>query len=124
LGAIERTVAFLIEHFAGAFPAWLAPIQAVVIPISEHHKDFAQKVTDRLKALDLRVENWAEAESLQKRIRTAEKQRIPYMLIVGDKEVEAETVAVRKRGQIDLGTQSLADFETLLVDEVRNKKIT
>lgn len=123
LGAIERTVAFLIEHFAGAFPAWLAPIQAVVVPISEHHKEFAQKVTDRLKALDLRVENWAEAESLQKRIRIAEKQRIPYMLIVGDKEIEAETVSVRKRGQVDLGTQSLSDFETLLVDEVQNKKI-
>lgn len=124
LGAIERTVAFLIEHFAGAFPAWLAPIQTVIIPISEKHVEYAQEVTEQLKALGLRVENWSESESLQKRIRTAEKQRVPYMLIVGDKEIEGKTVSVRKRGQINLGSQNTADFGKLLKEEVLAKKST
>ena len=109
-GSLERTIGLLIEHFAGAFPLWLAPIQAAVIPIGENHQVYAKLITERLKERGLRVELCDQAESMQKRIRTAEKQKTPYMLIVGDKEMQAETVSVRVRGQKEGRVQPLADF--------------
>jgi threonyl-tRNA synthetase len=102
-GAMERSIGFLIEHFAGVFPTWIAPIQAVIMPISEGHMDYSQKLLIDLKEKGIRAELWPESESLQKRVRLAEKQKIPYMLIVGDKEVESNSVSVRSRGQVDLG---------------------
>lgn len=123
LGAVERTVAFLIEHFAGAFPAWLAPVQAVVIPISQEHAIYAEEVTKAMKARHLRVENWSQSESLQKKIRLAEKQKIPYMLVIGDKEVASQSVSVRKRGQVDLGIQNTNTFIEQLVSEVETKAL-
>lgn len=123
LGAIERTVAFLIEHFAGAFPVWLAPIQTIVIPIGENHQDYASQVTKSLSLSGVRVENWDQSESLQKKIRLAEKQKIPYMLIIGDKEVVSQSVSVRKRGQIDEGAKPYQKFEDQIKTEINNKTL-
>lgn len=110
IGAIERVMAFLIEHFAGAFPLWLAPVQAVIIPISEDQTVAAKLVTEKLIEAGIRAELWDQAESMQKKIRTAEKQKVPYMLVIGQKEAAANTVSVRARGQQDLGVMPMADF--------------
>ncbi|MFC1653521.1 threonine--tRNA ligase [Patescibacteria group bacterium] len=123
LGAIERTVAFLIEHFAGAFPTWLAPIQAVVIPIAESHQGYADSIHKSLKQSGVRSEVNKEAQSMQKKIRIAEKQKIPYMLIVGDKEKESNSVSVRKRGQKDLGNQGQQKFVSHIVEEIESKSL-
>jgi threonyl-tRNA synthetase len=110
IGAIERVMAFLIEHFAGAFPLWLAPVQVVVIPISQNQSVAAKLAYEKLKEANIRVELWDQAESMQKRIRLAEKQKTPYMLVIGDREAESGEVAVRARGQQDLGVMKLAEF--------------
>ena len=123
LGAIERTVAFLIEHFAGAFPVWLAPVQVAVIPITDDQHAYAEQIYEKLKAAGFRVENDNESESLQKRIRQAEKQKIPYMLIIGGKEVEGQTVSVRGRGQQDFGTMPLDQFQTKLKGLIDTKSL-
>jgi threonyl-tRNA synthetase len=109
-GSLERTLGLLIEHFAGAFPLWLSPVQVTVIPIGENQAVYGKLVTERLKEQGVRVELWDQAESMQKRIRTAEKQRIPYMLVVGDKEMADETVSVRIRGEQNQRLQTLAEF--------------
>ena len=123
LGAIERTVAFLIEHFAGAFPVWLAPVQVAVIPITDDQHAYAEQIYEKLKAAGFRVENDNESESLQKRIRQAEKQKIPYMLIIGGKEVEGQTVSVRGRGQQDFGAMPLDQFQTKLKGLIDTKSL-
>lgn len=123
IGAIERISAFLIEHFEGALPLWLSPIQVKVIPISEKVMDYARDVKDELFKLGLRVELDEEAESLGKKIRNAEKEKVPYMLIMGEKEKEANTVSVRARGQKDLGTRSVTEFGLMCVKEVQEKTL-
>ncbi|NWJ44938.1 MAG: threonine--tRNA ligase [Chloroflexi bacterium] len=117
LGSHERFVAFLIEHFAGAFPTWLAPVQAVVIPIADRHNEYARKVYETLFNADIpnaingmRVELDDARESMQKKIRKAQLQKIPYMLVVGDKEAEQGAVAVRLRNNQDLGSMPLDEF--------------
>jgi threonyl-tRNA synthetase len=121
IGAIERVMAFLIEHFAGAFPLWLAPVQVAIIPISQDQAVAAKLAQEKLIAAGIRSELWDQAESMQKRIRTAEKQKTPYMLIIGAKEAEAGTVAVRARGQQDQGTMKINEFVTK-VTELNNSK--
>lgn len=123
IGAIERTMAFLIEKFGGAFPLWLAPVQVVVIPISQDQHQYAAEVTTALQAAGLRVENWNEAESMQKRIRRAEKEKVPYMVILGQKEVAAQQLSVRGRGQQDLGTQSLTSLISKLQQAITEKAL-
>lgn len=123
IGAIERVMAFLIEHFAGAFPVWLAPIQAVVIPISQEITDYAQSVTDRLKAAGIRVENWNEAESMQNRIRKAESEKIPYMLVVGKREEQGDQVAVRARGNKNRGVQTVDAFTSYLKEHIATQAL-
>ena len=112
LGSVERFLGTLIEHFAGAFPAWLAPTQAIIIPISDKHDDFAASVKEDLQKAGLRVIIDARNESLNKRIREGTVKKVPYLLIVGDKEVEASKVAVRKYGDGDLGTLTVTEFQT------------
>ncbi|OGV96414.1 threonine--tRNA ligase [Microgenomates group bacterium RBG_16_45_19] len=112
IGSPERFLMVLIEHFAGAFPLWLSPVQVVVLPIGEKHQTYAQSAVKTLKAADLRAELWDQAESLAKRIRHGEIQKIPYLLIVGDKEVEANTLALRVRGVGDRGVINLDQFVT------------
>src|SRR5205823_8458564 len=89
-GSFERFIAILIEHYAGAFPVWLAPVQAMVIPISDRHVDFCKQVQQRLNAVGLRVEVDASDERMNAKIRTAQVQKIPYMLVVGDREQEQD----------------------------------
>ena len=108
IGAIERTMAFLLEHYAGALPFWLSPVQIHIIPIADRHLEYAQKVKNELK--DFRVEINDEQETLGKKIREAEMQKIPYILVVGDKEIASNTVGVRERGKGDLGTVTLDNF--------------
>ena len=121
LGSLERFLAILIENYAGVFPVWLAPIQAVIIPISQDQNDYAEKVLVQVKAANVRVENWNEAESMQNRIRKAEKQKIPYMLVVGKREEAEETIAVRTRGKNQSGTMAIEEFVSKIQLEIREK---
>jgi threonyl-tRNA synthetase len=109
-GSLERFVGVLIEHFAGAFPLWLAPVQAVVIPIADRHVDYANQVKDRLTTAGLRADVDRRTERMQAKIRDAQLQKVPYMLIVGDKEAEAGAVATRSRDRGDLGPVPLDEF--------------
>jgi threonyl-tRNA synthetase len=120
-GSFERFVALLIEHYAGAFPLWLAPVQAVVLPISDRHLDYARSVRDRVAAGGLRVEVDERQEKIGYKIREAQLQKIPYMLVVGDREQAEATVAVRSRRDGDIGSQRIQDFVESAVLEVRNK---
>lgn len=109
-GSTERFMAMLIEHFAGAFPVWLAPVQAVVIPISDRHNEYAQKVLGELKAAGIRAEVDVRGERMNAKVRDAQMQKIPYMLVVGDKEAAVGAVAVRLRTNENLGAKPLAEF--------------
>ncbi|MEO7718033.1 MAG: threonine--tRNA ligase [Capsulimonas sp.] len=117
ISTMERMVAFLIEHYAGVFPTWLAPVQAVVLPIVDRHKEYAQSVTDKLKAKGFRVELDARNEKVGKKVAESEVQKIPYMLVVGDRDAAAGTVSVRLHGGTDLGAIPLDDFIARLVEE-------
>ena len=97
LGSIERFFGILIEHYAGAFPVWLAPVQAKIIPILDKHHDFARKVADKLRDQDVYVEVDDRNEKIGFKIREAQLEKVPYMLVIGDKELERESVAVRSR---------------------------
>jgi threonyl-tRNA synthetase len=107
---MERFVGILIEHFNGAFPLWLAPVQATVVPIADRHVEYAHQAGAELKAAGLRVTVDDSNERMNKKIRAAQLQKTPYMLVVGDKEMEAGAVAVRTRNEEDRGAQPLADF--------------
>lgn len=123
LGSAERAMMVIIEHFAGAFPVWLAPTQVAVIPISQDQQEYAAKIVAQLRATDIRAENWNEAESMQNRIRKAEHLKIPYMLVVGRREVEEGKVAVRARGNVNLGTVTLDDFGGRVTERVRTRSL-
>lgn len=110
LGSMERFMGVLIEHYAGAFPVWLAPTQAVIIPIADRHLDFACRAADRLRAEGLRVEVDQRSERMNAKIRDAQNMKIPYMLVVGDREVEGEQVALRLRSGENPGPMSLEEF--------------
>jgi threonyl-tRNA synthetase len=118
-GSLERFFGLLIEHFAGAFPVWMAPVQATVIPIAERHQDYAKQVQRTLRALPARVDADLRSESMKYKIREAQLQKVPYMLVVGDKEMEAGTVGVRSRTGGDLGAMPLADFAAKLREEAK-----
>jgi len=109
-GSIERFFGILIEHYAGAFPVWLAPVQAVVMPITDRHAEYAQKVADQLKDAGLRVELDDRKEKVNLKIREAQMQKIPYMLVVGDRESQDGTVSVRNRKHADQGAQKVEEF--------------
>jgi len=118
---MERMVSYLIELYAGAFPAWLAPVQAIVLPITDRQNAYAVEVHRRLLAADARAELDERNEKLQAKIRDAQLQKIPYMLIVGAKEAEAGTVSVRHRSKGDLGPKPLAEFLTALQQEIESR---
>ncbi|HSD84375.1 MAG TPA: threonine--tRNA ligase [Anaerolineae bacterium] len=120
-GTTERFLGVLIEHFAGAFPVWLSPVQAVVIPIADRHKEYAHKVLAELKANNIRAEIDESAERMQAKIRHAQLQKIPYMLVVGDKEAEAGAVAIRLRSGEDLKAKPLAEFIALAKEAIEQK---
>ncbi len=111
ISTLERFMAFLIENYAGAFPLWLAPVQAVLIPISdEKHGEYAESVAERLREAGLRVEVDARHERMNLKVRDAQLQKIPYMLVVGDKEAAADAVSVRLRSNENIGAMPIADF--------------
>lgn len=120
-GSIERFIGILTEHFAGAFPAWLAPVQARVLPIAARHADYARQVGKTLDEKGIRVEVDDRNEKINYKIREAQAQKIPYMLVVGDKEAERGMVAVRHRAEGDLGAMPLAGFEDKLLEEIRTR---
>jgi len=120
-GSPERLMAILIEHFAGAFPTWLSPVHVVILPISDKHLDYAKKVESGLKSQNIRVELNDKNEPLNARIRDTQLQKVPYMLIVGDREVESNTVARRGRSGKDYGPQSLNEFIKDLRHEIDNR---
>jgi threonyl-tRNA synthetase len=123
LGSIERFLGVLIEHYAGAFPIWLAPVQAVIIPISEKHHDYAGQLMRRLTEAGLRVEVDDRNEKMGYKIRAAQTQKIPYMLVVGDKEVQSGTVSVRNRFLGDEGSQSLESFMEKIEGFIKDRTI-
>lgn len=121
-GSIERFIGVITEHFAGAFPLWLAPQQVVVLPVTDRAGEYADMVADKLNASGFRVQVDHRSEKLGYKIREAQGMKIPYMIIVGDKDIENNTVSIRHRSGADLGAMSYEDFEVLLKEE-RNTKL-
>jgi len=117
LGSMERFLGILIEHHAGAFPTWLAPVQAVLIPISDRHVEHAEKVAERLKAVGVRVEVVTDSEPMRVKIAKAQATKVPYMLVVGDKEIETDTVGVRERTEGDIGAMGVTEFAEKVLAE-------
>jgi threonyl-tRNA synthetase len=123
-GSLERFIAILIEHFAGAFPLWLAPLQVIVLPIADRHAGYAREVVQALDAAGLRAEVDERQEKVNYKIREAQLQKIPYMLVVGDRESAEKAVAVRSRAKGDLGPRPLDQFVTDALAEVRSKALS
>uniref|UniRef100_UPI0020C6F206 threonine--tRNA ligase n=1 Tax=Chitinophaga sp. GbtcB8 TaxID=2824753 RepID=UPI0020C6F206 len=121
-GSLERFVAVLIEHCAGKFPLWLTPTQVKVLPISDKSLIYAEKVAELLKNAEIRAEIDDRNEKIGKKIREAELAKVPYMLVLGEKEATEEIVAVRRQAKGDLGTMNLDQFIGLVNDEVVNRK--
>jgi threonyl-tRNA synthetase len=121
MGSIERFFGILIEHYGGAFPVWLSPVQVEIIPIADRHNDYAHKVAKDLKAAGLRAEVDDRSDRMNAKIRDAEKQKIPFMLVVGDREMEAEKVDVRRRSGERLGALAVDEFKALALEDVAEK---
>lgn len=122
-GSIERFIGILIEHFAGAFPTWLAPVQVKVLPISDKHMDYAGKVLEALSEAGIRAELDGRAEKIGYKIREAQLKKVPYMLVVGAKEEEEGLVSVRSRFGGDEGQKTLQVFINEICEEIRTKEI-
>jgi threonyl-tRNA synthetase len=116
-------MAFLIERYAGAFPLWLSPVQVVVLPVSQKHAEYAQEVLGKLREAHIRAEINADDESLGKRIREAKLMKVPYLFVVGDKEMEAGTVNVESR-RGDEGAKAIPEITQILVGEIRNRAVS
>ena len=123
-GSLERFLGILIEHYAGAFPAWLAPLQARCIPIADRHLEWAEQVAAELRAAGLRVDVDDGNERMQAKIRNGQRAKIPYLLVIGDREAESRTVAVRLRNGEDLGAIPLPQFQTTLSEAVTSRALT
>ena len=121
-GSIERFIGILIEHYAGAFPAWLAPCQVRILPITDAHRDYAKKIYDKLFDLGIRAKLDDRNEKLGYKIREAQVQKVPYMLVIGDKEMAEGTVTVRHRGEGDIGAMKVDEFISKLQKEIAEKK--
>jgi threonyl-tRNA synthetase len=122
-GSFERFIALLIEQFAGAWPLWLAPVQVVVLPISDRHLAYARNVRDRLEAAGLRVELDERQEKIGYKIREAQLQKVPYMLVTGDREAAEGTVSVRGRAAGDMGARPVDGFIAAALDEIGTKAL-
>lgn len=124
IGAIERVAAFLIEHFNGALPLWLSPVQVAILPVSDKQMEYAVEIKKQLAEKNIRVEIAKEGESLGKKIMEAQKMKIPYMLVVGNKEVENKTVTVRKRGSEEQNVMSVEELTGLLLESIKSRSLT
>ncbi len=123
ISTMERMVSYLIELYAGAFPLWLAPVQAAVLPITDRHVEYARKVHARLEAAGLRSELDDRNEKVNLKIRDAQLQKVPYMLVVGDREAESDSVAVRHRKHADMGTKTVDQFIAEVRGLVESKNV-
>ena len=123
LGSIERFIGVITEHFAGAFPAWLAPVQVKVLPVTDRAAQYADQISKDLDEAGFRVEVDHRNEKIGKKIREATMEKVPYMLVVGDRDMEGQTVSVRMRSGEDLGAMSCVQFQALLAEDVRTKAI-
>jgi threonyl-tRNA synthetase len=112
-GSMERFFGVLIEHYGGAFPLWLAPVQVAVLPITDRVNEYAEEVVRELRAAGIRVESNLRSEKIGAKIRDAQLQKIPFMLVLGDREMEQKVVAVRERAQGDIGVMSLGEFKEM-----------
>ena len=121
-GSIERFMAVLIEHYAGAFPTWLAPVQARLLPIAAAHVDYARKIQAQMEEAGIRVQVDDRNEKIGYKIREAQMQKVPYMFVIGDKEIESNSLAVRKRGEGDIGAKPVAEVIAMLQEEIRERK--
>ena len=116
-GSIERFFGVLIEHYAGAFPLWLAPVQVAVLPITDRINEYADSVAAELRNAGFRVESNTKSDKIGAKIRDAQMQKVPYMLILGDQELEGNKVAVRERKQGDIGAMSLTEFKEMITQQ-------
>jgi threonyl-tRNA synthetase len=123
LGSMERFIGGLIEHYAGAFPVWLSPVQAMILPVTSYQNEYAEHVKDELTKHGLRIEADLRSEKLGLKIREAQLEKVPYMLVVGKREEAADAVAIRLRSGEDLGAVPLADFIDRINAEIKNKSI-
>ena len=119
----ERFIAIIIEHYGGAFPTWLAPVQAVVIPISDKHSEYAQKVAKQLEEKNIRVEQYDKNEPLNARVRDAEMQKVPYILVVGDKEADSDSVSVRQLHSKATQVQKIDNFTDNILSEISTRSL-
>jgi len=122
LGTHERFIGFLLEHYAGKFPVWLAPVQVKILPISDKYVDYAKEIKASLRREGIRVDIDDRNEKIGRKIREAELSRVPYMLILGEKEMEDAKLSVRRQGKGDLGVQLLEEFMNSIVDEIKSRK--
>jgi threonyl-tRNA synthetase len=120
-GSFERFIGILIEHYAGEFPVWLAPVQAIVLPIADRHLDYASEVVSRLRDAGVRVEVDDRTESVGRKIREAELRKIPYMLVVGDQEVETRQVSLREHRGGDKGTLKVEEFAAQVLELMKKR---
>lgn len=121
IGAIERVMAFLIEHYAGAFPVWLSPLQVAILPVGEMHEEYAGEITKTLKESGIRVESWT-IDGLGKRIRKAKIEKVPYQIVIGDKEKDSKTITVEGRNDLKLEQITLEEFKNRILEEIKNRK--
>ena len=122
-GSIERFLGVITEHFAGAFPLWLAPRQVTLLPIADRHQEVCDMIKEKLENAGLRVDVDKRSEKLGYKLREAQLQKIPYMLVVGDKEAEEGTVSVRRRGEGDIGSMKIDEFIALADKDIAEKAI-
>ncbi|MBR6786282.1 MAG: threonine--tRNA ligase, partial [Clostridia bacterium] len=123
LGCYERTLAYLLETFAGALPLWLSPEQVRLLPIADRHHAYAKEVAAKLEAMGMRVSVDDRSEKIGYKIREAQLEKIPYMLLVGDKEIEDGAVSIRKRGEGDIGAKSVDEFAQSALADIATKVI-
>jgi threonyl-tRNA synthetase len=124
LGSHERFIGFLIEHYGGAFPVWLHPLQVKVLPITDKNVEYAKKVQVQLEKISIRIETDERSETLQAKIRDAQMEKVPYMLVVGDREQENNTVSVRLRTGEDLKEMPIDKFSALMAKIIESKSLS
>jgi threonyl-tRNA synthetase len=122
LGTHERFIGFLLEHYAGKFPTWLAPLQVKILPISDKFMDYANTIFQTLKNADIRVEIDDRNEKIGKKIRDTELARVPYMLVIGEKEMNEGMVSIRRQGKGDLGAKKVTDFVNEITAEIKERR--
>jgi len=123
-GSLERFIGLIVEHFGGAFPIWLAPVQVKILPITDRNVKFAEQMREELKAKNIRVEVDSDNETLGNKIRKAQAEKVPYMLILGDKEEKAKKIAVRTKDGKDLGQMKLEEFSKKIGAEIESKALS